>query len=345
MRSPRLTYALLLTLAVTPLAAAQSFDCKLAQSPREHAICSNMDLSALDSNVAAAYKAARSKLSPTAFALVQSDQRHWLRWLDKVCPPGDNIADCLTEHYNSRLRQLTRGIITTNGITFYPRAHYSVVPDIRKPEDRSPNDPGFIYDEDVFPQIDIRPDRPNPACAAWNATIQPQPSTNPSVNPYEDGVTRSETNYDVIAANDRLINISFTGWFYSGGAHPQGGESSNLWWLDKRRALIASDVFRPGSGWQQKLVDPAIRKLQTGYSDDGLLTGDRLRKAVTPAITRISAWNITSKGLTITFAIYEVGPHSMDEPDITFTWDELKPFLAPALQPSTLPSPLPKPNP
>ena len=340
----RSTYVLLFALALTSPAAAQSFDCKLAQSPRERTICSNTDLGTLDSNVAAAYKAAHSKLSPAAFALVQSDQRQWLRWLDKVCPSSSFIADCLTGHYNSRLQQLSGGIITTNGITFYPRAHFSFAPDTRKPEERDPTDLGFIYDEDVLPQIDITPDRPNPAYAAWNATLQPKPATKAPADSTEDNITRSETTYAVIAANNRLIDISFTGWFYSGGAHPEGGDSSNLWWLDKHRALVASDVFRPNSGWQQKLVDPAIRKLQADYKDDSVNTVDELRKAVPSAITRISAWGVTSKGLTITFGIYEVGPHSMGTPDITFTWDELKPYLEPTLNPSTLPAPIPYPR-
>jgi uncharacterized protein len=342
--------ALLLTLALSTHATAQSFDCKLAQSPRERAVCSDQRLSTLDSNVAAAYKAARTKLSPPAFALVQSDQRQWLRWLDKVCPSTDSyLTSCLTSHYMGRLQQLKDGIVTTNGITFYPRVAYSFAPDTRKPEDRDPSGPDLNSDEDVFPQIDIRPDikldRSNPAYAAWNATFHPDPPAKLLAKSAEYDITvRDETAYDVIAANDRLINISFTDILDMGGAHPQFGLSNNLWWLDKQRKLIASDVFRPGSGWQQKLVDPAIRKLQADNRDGQLNTGDQLRKAVASAIPRVSTWSVTSEGLGITFQQYEVGTHTLGLPDITFTWNELKPFLAPSLNPSTLPDPLHKPN-
>ena len=76
----------LLTLAFSLFAAAQSFDCKLAKSPREHAVCSDKELAALDSAASAAYKSLRAELSPESAAIVQSDQREWLHWLDVVCP-------------------------------------------------------------------------------------------------------------------------------------------------------------------------------------------------------------------------------------------------------------------
>lgn len=69
---------LLLALGLYPFAVAQSFDCKLAKSPREHGICSDEKLAALDSAVSAAYKSLRAQLSPESAALVQSDQREWL---------------------------------------------------------------------------------------------------------------------------------------------------------------------------------------------------------------------------------------------------------------------------
>lgn len=59
----RSIHFLLITLAVSRFAAAQSFQCKLAKSPREQAVCSHEKLSALDSAVSAAYKSLRAQLS------------------------------------------------------------------------------------------------------------------------------------------------------------------------------------------------------------------------------------------------------------------------------------------
>lgn len=107
----RSIHILLLALAFSLFAVAQSFDCKLAKSPREHAVCSDEKLAALDSAVSAAYKSLRAQLSPESAALVQSDQREWLHWLDVVCPAhGKGIADemnrCLSNEYTNREHDL-----------------------------------------------------------------------------------------------------------------------------------------------------------------------------------------------------------------------------------------------
>src|SRR5579884_1234099 len=104
------TLALLLAVSSIPV-AAQSFNCKLAHTPREQAVCSNTRLKALDSEIAANYKSLRAQLSPKSAALVQSDQREWLHWIDLVCPAhGKGIAEdqtqCLQSEYLIRARDL-----------------------------------------------------------------------------------------------------------------------------------------------------------------------------------------------------------------------------------------------
>src|SRR6185437_5959971 len=119
-------HILLLILGLGPFAVAQSFDCKLAKSPREHAVCSNEKLAALDSAVSVAYKSLRAQLSPKSAALIQSDQREWLHWLDVVCPAlGKRIADdmnrCLLNEYASREHDLEQ--VVHIGITLvFPRS-------------------------------------------------------------------------------------------------------------------------------------------------------------------------------------------------------------------------------
>src|ERR1700739_1033467 len=103
----------LLVLAFSPFVSAQSFDCQLAQSPREHAVCSDKKLAALDSAVSASYKSLRALLSPESAALVPYDQREWLHWLDVVCPEhGKGIASdmnrCLANEYTSRENDLKK---------------------------------------------------------------------------------------------------------------------------------------------------------------------------------------------------------------------------------------------
>jgi len=59
---------------------AQSFDCSKAAMPYEKFICAHKELSAMDSNMAAAYKAALSHLSEEGKRRLVESQRSWLKY-------------------------------------------------------------------------------------------------------------------------------------------------------------------------------------------------------------------------------------------------------------------------
>jgi uncharacterized protein len=347
----RFIFLFLIAFAASPANAA-SFDCKAAHTPREQAICSDPKLSALDDKLAAAYKSARASLSSQAANQIQSDQREWLHWLDQVCPPKNpsenSVGSCLTNHYNTRLAQLTTGIQKVGDATFFSRAHFVFVPDTaaEKAEPRSGNDPGFGYGEFAWPQID----NPAPPQAAWNtavyaAAIKVEASTEEGKSTTFDAAVDSSGNnygfYTLRAANSRLVDvdlgISTYGW---GAAHPNTGVSSFIWWLDRQRPLVVSDVFRADSSWQQKLVDPIIQKLRVEPGEQYIWKGDELTKAVSTGLADTSSWGITFEGLTITYGQYSVGPYVIGMPTPGFRWNELQPFLNPALAPTTLPKAL-----
>ena len=65
---------------------------------------------------------------PESAALVESDQREWLHWLDVVCPThGNGIADdmnrCLSNEYTNRERDLKQVAHIGNTLLF-PRSHF-----------------------------------------------------------------------------------------------------------------------------------------------------------------------------------------------------------------------------
>jgi uncharacterized protein len=143
----RSIHILLLALALSPFAAAQSFDCKLAKSPREQAVCSDKKLAALDSAVAAAYKSLRAQISPESAALAQSDQREWLQWLDVVCPAnGKGIADdmnrCLTNEYTNREDDLKQ-VVHIGSALLFTRSHFRYKAGSSNEERDADNDPRF----------------------------------------------------------------------------------------------------------------------------------------------------------------------------------------------------------
>lgn len=355
-QKPR-TPLLLLILGLTVSAFAQSFDCKLAQTPREKAVCADTRLSALDAEIAANYKSLRAQLSPASAALVQSDQREWLHWIDLVCPAhGKGVAanqtQCLQNQYFTRAHDLAKDKITPLGSTvIFVRSHFLFKPG-NATTSGPPVDPGFGYGSLRWPQID----KPNSAQTTWNNAAKTRAAklaigftqdNNATFDTSVDPAGTIEGYFTVEAANDRFIDVAFTDGTYSwGAAHPISGNTSFLWWLDQNRELTATDIFWTDSGWQQKIVPLAVASLQSNSEiKDMLWKGDQLTKPVQSAAPEPTNWTVTRDGLSITFGQYSVGPYFIGMPQAHLHWSQLTPLLAHTLNPSTLPALIPKTNP
>ena len=357
MSNMRCTFALLLALSFASLAAAQSFDCKLAQSPREKIVCSDTRLSALDAEIAANYKALRAQLSPESAALVMADQQEWLHWLDLVCPANGkgaaaNQTQCLQNLYFTRAHDFPHTAHIGSSVIFC-RSHFLYKPGAAG---NNPISPGFGYGSLRWPQIDIKPGKPNAAYTTWNNAAKTRAgqlaigfSNTPNAT-FDTAVDASgiiDAYYTVEAANDRLIDTTFTDGAYPwGAAHPTANRTSFLWWLDHNRQLTTTDIFWNDSGWQQKLVPLAIASLQSNADIKNMLwKGDELTKAVRSAVPEPANWIPTRDGLTITFGQYAVGPYVIGMPQAHIPWTQIKPLLAHGFDPTNLPAPVPKPNP
>jgi len=348
--------SLLVALLLTSLASAQSFDCKLAQTPRERAVCADTRLSALDSEIAAAYKSLRAQLSPASAALVQSDQKEWLHWIDLVCPvngkgSASDQTRCLQNQYFTRAHDLEHVAHIGNAVVF-PRTRFLYKPGNVQPT--NPVDPGFGFGSLRWPQIDIR--QPNPAYSTWNDAVKARAAqlavgfSNANNATFDTAVDPSgviDAYYTVEAANDRLIDTTFTDGTYPwGAAHPTANRTSFLWWLDQNRELTRNDIFWEDSGWQQKLVPLAIASLQSNSDlKNDLWKGDQLTKPVQSTVPEPANWTITRDALSINFSEYAVGPYFIGMPQAHIPWSQLTPLLAHGFDPSTLPPPIPKTNP
>jgi uncharacterized protein len=352
MHAARILPLPLLSLFFAPfVTSAQSFDCKLAQSPRELAVCSDAQLSAKDTEIAANYKNLRAQLSPESAALVQSDQREWLHWIDLVCPVhGKGIADdqtrCLQNQYFTRAHDLDQ-IAHIGGTIIFPRAHFLFIASKSGESAATSYDPGFGYGTLRWPQID----KPTTAQTAWNSAAKTRAAKlavgftddkNATFDTAVDSAGFIDGYFNVEAANDRLIDVTFTDGTYSwGAAHPISGNTSFLFWIDRARELTAGDIFQIDSGWEQELVPLAIASLNSNSDIKDLLwKGDELNKPVRSAVPEPINWTPTRDGLTITFGQYVVGPYSIGMPQAHLTWDQLAPYVQPTLDPATLPAPL-----
>ncbi len=341
--------AIALLLLVAPLAPAASFDCTKAHTVRETTVCSSPALSALDGDLARDYAAARSQLTPASGALVQADQRDWLAWIDKVCPPNNpavgKLADCFTQNYKTRIDELTKGVQRQNGQLFFTRAHFVFVPG--KPsaagDQRPPNDPGFGYGDFAWPQADA----PNADQNQWNRAIYDEAIKVETVSP--DGVFSTldssiqadgyiDGGFETLNANSSFIEVRFVSSTYGwGAAHPNTGRSTFVWSLDQHRAVTANDVLRPDTHWQSALVEPTMSKLVKANGSGGLWSGKELHDGVAESLKDEAAWILSKDGLTIAFEPYAVSAYARGSPEITFSWQELAPFLNATFHPDKLP--------
>lgn len=356
MRLPGLVFGLLglLFFSGAPLVAA-SFSCSRASTPQEKAICSDAKLSALDDQVAAAYKTLRAQLSPEGAMKVQADQREWLAWLRLTCldrdpnSQGREITSCLQDSYQERLHMLKDGLQRVGGMVFFPRLKVLMIPD--EPVAES-GDPGFGVGRFTWPEID----RPTPQQAAWNAAVrakvvQMSMETEEAGQAPKDFVPKSvagsnvSVNYVLESANEKLIAVNLGNSTYNyGAAHPNEYTASFLWWLELQRPLKAFDVFRPGSGWEVFLSERSYEKLRKSDSADALYEEDEVRKGASDAVIDPENWNLSQQKWEIDFPEYSVAARPAGTPSAEFSWTELQPYLTSGFDPTSLPKSLNSPR-
>jgi uncharacterized protein len=96
-----LAACLIATAALASHSHAASFDCALARTDIEKAICANPDVSTLDEYLGRYYANARETLKPAEKCLI-ADQRAWIRTRRNACKD----ESCLREKYLLRLAEL-----------------------------------------------------------------------------------------------------------------------------------------------------------------------------------------------------------------------------------------------
>lgn len=110
---------LALLLSTAPKIQAASFDCRLAKSPAEKAICSDSALSLMDEKLNVAFKTAREQWGGAAREYVLNDQRAWLLDVNSEYQgQADKMAAMkqLKERYRKRNRHLSSPAYPLTGV-------------------------------------------------------------------------------------------------------------------------------------------------------------------------------------------------------------------------------------
>lgn len=100
----QIAWVVLSYLALLATAQASSFDCSIASSDLEKAICNDKQLSKADEEMAAYYFKLTKSLTTENSKELLSRQRAWLNQRKKICPNLNPL--CLLNTYSSRIDEL-----------------------------------------------------------------------------------------------------------------------------------------------------------------------------------------------------------------------------------------------
>jgi uncharacterized protein len=307
-------------------ASAASFDCKKATTNRERAICADVQLSELDSQVGQLYRGALSQLSPAGAGSLKDQQRAWLAYLGRACPTPTPQLDrdgafCLSRAYRTRVDDLKQAAVRDGPFLFTRIDVYSAETPPRddQDEDGAPPPAEVALKHTAVPQIDSPM---TPVAADWNGlAMRSDPGG---------GCEDVDLSYRLGLATSRLISVTWTNWEYCHGTPHGHGYSrvQNVVLTPKPRSLEAGDLFQPGSPWKEKLTALLLEAVEKAARDGRFDLARLSRGVVAEAAATPERWSLREAGLAVTFDPYELGEGYVFAPDVTVPWSALKDVLA-----------------
>lgn len=137
-----------------------------------------------------------------------------------------------------------------------------------------------------------------------------------------------EVAYGVEYADDDLISANFVEYTFTGGAHPNSDTFTVTYDLKAGRELKLADLFKPGSKYLARIADYCLNDLK-GRKDPESgenmgLAQDIFEDGAKPTAENYRNWNVTRKGLLITFPPYQVAAYAYGPHQVIVPWPQLK---------------------
>lgn len=135
--------------------------------------------------------------------------------------------------------------------------------------------------------------------------------------------------YNTTLATDDLISIQFVVDTYAhGAAHGSQAVEVVNYSLKSGKPLRLADLFKPQSNYLQAISTYCIKDLKKQARKDNpqepLLPDDWIEKGAAARANNYKNWNITRKGLLITFDVYQVGPYASGPQQVVIPYSALK---------------------
>lgn len=134
-----------------------------------------------------------------------------------------------------------------------------------------------------------------------------------------------EISYNIEHADENVISIGFFASTYTGGAHPNHYSFPLNFDVKNNRELKLADLFKPNSGYLEKIADYCIKDLAVKLgdgSDDEWIRGGAEAKA-----ENYRSWNLSRRGLIVNFDPYQVASYAAGPQEVLVPFSELKEII------------------
>jgi hypothetical protein len=171
----------------------------------------------------------------------------------------------------------------------------------------------------------------NKDVAAFKTSETSGDAAGPSDVPAETQTSTLEAGYDFHLANDNLISIAFTEGTYSRGA-AHGNSLTQVLNYDVKggKKIALADLFKDKSKYLSVIASYCQKELKDrARKPDSLILEDIIDTGVGPRADNYRAWNITTKGLWITFDPYQVAASAAGPQHILVPYSILKDIIKP----------------
>ncbi|MDX6695059.1 MAG: hypothetical protein QOF02_2662 [Blastocatellia bacterium] len=156
----------------------------------------------------------------------------------------------------------------------------------------------------------------------FKKAIEPPDRTTPA----EVSENTFDVGYTIEHGGPDIISVSFGVSAYSAGAaHPNNYSMTFNYDLSAGRRLALSDLFNPRSGYMQAISAYAVKALKKELGPDS--DSEWIATGAAPSSENYKSWNISRRGLVVTFDPYQVASYAEGEHVVVIPYAALKNFI------------------
>jgi hypothetical protein len=293
-------------------------------------VCENRALAGLDNQVRETLVAESASVSDAGAQLLVQNQNRWLEAvriscgvIDPEAEPTREQQSCLEAQFRARLLSAGAVVQEMGGYTFQRMELVDAMPvtaEMAAATGLGDSAPAAVERNIRFPRID---GAQTPEIRRFNDLVAQEPQFR-----LQDA-TNETVDYTIAYAGPEVISVRFVlSQDTLGAANVTNTMKAVTVLMDEGRALVASDVFRAGSGWEDFITRRSVQAIGREFSD---YTNFPPRRDVYETATKPHLWLVTERGLIILFPPLSFGGSHVDGgTEVTIPWADLQPYLNPA---------------